>query len=186
MYLLTPPTAEPVTAADAKLALRIDDDAFDALLPGLISAARAVAEQELGRQLVAQTWRTELEDWPAVTDIIHVHRATAAAVAYWTGSAWATLATNAYAYAPNGNGTSLAPALGTDWPSLGDIAIGPRVRIDLTSGLAAEAAASVPECVRTYITALVGQLIQSPQLTAADAAQAHPLLARLLDSQRIY
>jgi hypothetical protein len=40
--------------------------------------------------------------------------------------------------------------------------------------------------VRTYITALVGQMIQAPQLTASQAAQAHPLLARLLDSQRVY
>ena len=39
MYLLTPPTVEPVTVSDAKAALRIDDTRFDAQLPGLIAGA---------------------------------------------------------------------------------------------------------------------------------------------------
>lgn len=186
MYLLTAPTAEPVTVDDARDALRIDDHRFDALLPGLISAARAVAEQELGRPLVQQTWRTEMADWPASTDVIPVHRATAAAVSYWNGSAWTTLSGSAYAFAPNGNGTSLAPALATSWPTLGEIAIGPRVRIDLTAGVATADAATVPECVKAFIVALVGQLIQSPELSASAAMTQNPLLPRLLDSERIY
>lgn len=45
LHLLTPPTAEPVALSDAKLALRIDDTAFDALLPGLISIARQCATE---------------------------------------------------------------------------------------------------------------------------------------------
>ncbi len=189
MYLLTPPTVEPVSVSQAKAALRIDDTRFDALLPGLISSARAVAEQETGRQLVNQTWRAELADWPAATDVIPVYRATAAAVTYWNGSAWATLAGSGYVFAPDavtGNGTCLAPALGTSWPTLGDIALGPRVRIDLTAGVADGQASTVPAGIQTFIVALVGQLIQSPELTAQQAVQAHPLLARLLDPWRLY
>jgi uncharacterized phiE125 gp8 family phage protein len=189
MYLLTAPTAEPVTTSDAKAALRIDDTRFDALLPGLIIAARAVAEQETGRQLVSQVWRTELADWPADTDIIAVHRATAAAVTYWDGATWASLAGAGYVFAPdavNGNGTSLAPAIGSSWPTLGAVAIGPRVRIDLTAGVAAASAATVPDGIKTFIVATVGQIIQSPELTATAAVQAHPLLARLLDPWRLY
>lgn len=189
MYLLTAPTVEPVSVSDAKLALRIDDTRFDTLLPGLISAARAVAEQETGRQLVQQTWREELAGWPSATDIIHVHRPTACAITYWDGSAWVSLSGSGYAYAPDavtGNGTSLAPALGSSWPALGDIAIGPRVRIDLTAGVASGSAATVPEGIKTFITALVGQMIQTPEMTAAAAVEAHPLLARLLDPWRLY
>ncbi|MEY5098884.1 MAG: hypothetical protein RJA36_1603 [Pseudomonadota bacterium] len=189
MYPLTAPTAEPVTVSQAKAALRIDDTRFDSLLPGLITSARAVAEQETGRQLVEQTWRIELPDWPASTDVIPIYRATAAAVSYWNGSTWPTLATNLYAYAPDditGNGTSLAPALNTSWPTLVDIAIGPRVRIDLTAGVVAAQASTVPAGIQTFIVALVGQLIQSPELSAQAAVQAHPLLARLLDPWRLY
>jgi uncharacterized phiE125 gp8 family phage protein len=189
LILLTPPTVEPVTVSDCKAALRIDDTRFDALLPGLISSARAVAEQETGRQLVEQTWRAELADWPAATDVIAVHRATACAITYWDGDSWETLAGVGYVFAPDqvtGNGTCLAPALNTSWPTLGDVALGPRVRIDLTAGLANANAAQVPAGIKTFITALVGQMIQSPELTATAAVQAHPLLARLLDPWRLY
>lgn len=184
MHLLTPPAVEPVDILSVKAALRIDDDRFDDQLPGLISAARAVAEQETGRQFVQQTWRTELVDWPGADVVFHVHRATACAVSYWNGSAWATLA--GVVFAPNGAGTSIAPALGTSWPALGEVAIGPRVRVDITSGVEPSQVADVPGCVVAYITAVVGQMVQSPELMAMDAAQAHPLLARLLDSQRLY
>jgi len=186
LILLTPPEAEPVETDDLKLALKIDSDDYDLVLPGLIAAARQVAEQEIGRALVAQTWRAELEDWPATTDAIPVYRPTACAITYWDGATWATLAGAAYVFAPCGSGTVLAPALGTSWPTLVEIAIGPRVRIDLTAGVAAAAAGTVAACVRTYITALVGQLIRTPELSAGEAAAANPLLARLLDSQRVY
>lgn len=186
LVLLTPPAIEPVDAEVVKAALRIDGDEFDALLPGLIAAARQVAEQETRRGFVEQTWRAELDDWPAADESIAVYRPTACAVTYWDGGAWVALAGSEYVFAAINAGTRLAPALNTSWPTLGDIALGPRVRIDLTAGAAAASADTVPECVRTYITALVGQMIQAPQLTATQAAQAHPLLARLLDSQRVY
>ena len=186
LILLTPPEAEPVETDDLKLALKIDSDDYDLVLPGLIAAARQVAEQEIGRALVAQTWRAELGDWPATTDAIPVYRPTACAITYWDGATWATLAGAAYVFAPCGSGTVLAPALGTSWPTLVEIAIGPRVRIDLTAGVAAASADTVPECVKTFITALVGQMIQAPQLNANQTLQDQPLLARLLDSQRLY
>jgi uncharacterized phiE125 gp8 family phage protein len=184
MYLFTPPATEPVTLAEAKVAARVDDSRFDSLLPGFISAARAMAEQETGRQFMAQTWRTDLEDWPAADATIHVHRATAAAVTYWNGSAFVSLAGSGYVYHPLGNGTALVPAIGAAWPELGAIAGGPRVRIDLTAGAAS--AADVPEGVKTYIKALVVQMLESPSLAAASVAEANPLLGRLLDPYRLW
>lgn len=180
MYLLTPPTSEPVSPLEAKLAARIGDStAFDAILPGLISTARQLAEQETGQQLMAQTWRTELDDWPAVTDVFPVYQATAAAVSYWNGSTWASLSGIAYAFAAVGNGTALAPALGTSWPSLGDKAVGGRVRIDLTAGAAS--ANDVPECAKLYIKACVAHAIDNP--SQPDPPRS---LASLLDSIRLY
>ena len=189
MHLLTPPASAPVTPAEAKLALRIDDTQYDALLPGLLLAATDVAQQETGRLFIEQAWRIELADWPASTDVLPLYRPTAAAVSYWNGSSWVALSGSAFAFGPDavtGNGTVIAPALNTSWPALGDIAIGPRVRIDLSAGVAAADAAQVPSGVRTFITALVGQMIQSPELSASATVQAHPLLARLLDPWRLY
>jgi uncharacterized phiE125 gp8 family phage protein len=189
MYLLTPPPVEPLTISAAKAALRLDDDRHDAVLPGLIAAARSVAEQETGRQLVQQTHRAELVDWPSSTDVLPVYRATACAISYWTGSAWQALAGNAFAFAidpATGAGTVVAPALGTSWPVLGAIAIGPRVRIDLTAGVDPADADAVPESIQQFITALVGEMLDNPTLSATQAVQASPLLSRLLDPWRLY
>jgi uncharacterized phiE125 gp8 family phage protein len=185
-YILTAPTAEPVNTDEVKDALRIDGAEFDPVLPGLIASARAVAEVNIGRALVAQTIRYECEDWPTIEDVLHVYRPTAAAVSYWDGSAWVVLAGSAYVYAPHGAGTIIAPAVGTSWPTLGDVAVGARVRIDLTTGLTAGNASQVPDGIKTFIVALVGQLIEAPSMTAPTAMQHHPLLARLLDPWRVH
>ena len=184
MHVLTPPTVEPVTLAEAKAAARISDTNFDAQLPGLIVAARQMAEQETGRQFMAQTWRAELLDWPASDDVLHVHQATAVAVSYWTGSAWASLAGSAFEFGPVDAGTALAPVTGTSWPTLGAKAIGPRVRVDLTAG--ATEATAVEECVKLYIKALVAWWVDNPSAMAAGNLQEAPFLRSLLDPVRLW
>jgi uncharacterized phiE125 gp8 family phage protein len=186
MYLLTPPTAEPVTASEAKLAARIaETSAFDAIVPGLIVAARQLAEQVTGRQLMQQTWRIELTDWPASNDVFEIHRATAAAVSYWsTGSAWVTLSGASYEFAAVGNGTGIVPAIGLAWPTLGDKAIGARVRIDLTAGETDPLA--VPECVRFYIKAMVAYWIDTPVAASGASLEEVPFLRGSLDPAKLY
>ena len=185
MQLLTPPTAEPVTLAEAKAAARVSDTTvFDAQLPGLIAAARQMAEQETGVLLMQQTWRIELADWPASTDVLPLALATAAAVSYWSGSAWVSLSGGAFEFAQVDTGTALAPVTGTSWPTLGARAIGPRVRIDLTAG--ATDAANVRDCVKLYIKALVAWWIDNPSAMAAGNLQEAPFLRSLLDPVRLW
>lgn len=65
-YALTdPPTAEPLTLAEVKAHLRLDDDAEDALLLSLVATAREHLEGETGLCLLAQSWRLHLDDWPS-------------------------------------------------------------------------------------------------------------------------
>jgi len=61
----TPPTAEPLTLAEVKAHLRLDDGEEDALLSSLIATAREHLERETGLCLMAQSWRLYLDDWPA-------------------------------------------------------------------------------------------------------------------------
>ena len=64
MQLITPPAAEPVSLAEAKLHLRVDFDEDDALIQALISAARQAAEMLTQRQLVTARWRFVLDSFP--------------------------------------------------------------------------------------------------------------------------
>lgn len=60
------PAVEPITLAEMKAHLRVDDDdvAQDDLISGLIKAARLMIEAASRRILIEQTWRVVLDRWP--------------------------------------------------------------------------------------------------------------------------
>jgi uncharacterized phiE125 gp8 family phage protein len=66
LILASPPATEPVTLAVAKLHCRIDSSDEDTLLAGLITAARALVEEQTGRALVTQTFELRIDHWPAL------------------------------------------------------------------------------------------------------------------------
>lgn len=61
---LTPPAQEPVSLAEARAFLRLDQTEEDDLLATLITAARLMVEATSGRLLVDQAWRIVLDRWP--------------------------------------------------------------------------------------------------------------------------
>lgn len=62
--LTTPPSAEPITLAEVKAHLRLDDGNEDALLSSLITTAREHLERTTGLCLIAQSWRLCIDLWP--------------------------------------------------------------------------------------------------------------------------
>lgn len=62
--LVSPPTVEPVTVAEAKLFARIDTTADDAIVNELIGAARKRCEEWRGRAFLTQTWQLFLDTFP--------------------------------------------------------------------------------------------------------------------------
>lgn len=64
LFRIVAPAGEPVTLVEAKAHLRIDHDADDGLVSGLIRAAREDVETRTGLALLAQEWRLTLDDWP--------------------------------------------------------------------------------------------------------------------------
>jgi uncharacterized phiE125 gp8 family phage protein len=185
MKLLTPPAAEPITVAEAKAAARISDlSTFDSQLPGLIAAARQLAEQIIGAPILSQVWQVELPDWPSLADVLPVAGATAVAATYWAADrTWQPLPADPE-FAPAGPGTQVAPAYGTAWPQLGALALGPRVRLNITAGAASPA--DVGEDVRLYIKAMVAHWIDHPGAVAESGLEPHPIYARLLDRAKVY
>lgn len=66
---LAPPLTEPVTLAEARQFLRLDQHDEDELLATLITAARLMIEAAAGRCLIEQPWRIVLDRWPASGEI---------------------------------------------------------------------------------------------------------------------
>src|SRR3954470_3436284 len=62
--LLTPPAVEPVTLAEAKAYLRVDNDDDDAVISALIAGARGHIESQTRRALITQTWQVVRDVWP--------------------------------------------------------------------------------------------------------------------------
>lgn len=58
------PAIEPITLAEAKAYLRVTGNAEDALITGLIAAARATCEKHTNRAFITQTWELVLDQFP--------------------------------------------------------------------------------------------------------------------------
>ena len=63
------PTVEPVTLAEAKVHVRVDHDAEDDLILGLIAAARQYAERRIDRHLIDTRLEMKLDNFPAEAEI---------------------------------------------------------------------------------------------------------------------
>ncbi|MGL4240182.1 MAG: head-tail connector protein [Beijerinckiaceae bacterium] len=63
-YILNQPATEPLSLPEVKRFLRIDHADDDALVQGLVKAARQRVEARTGRALISQTWRIVLDAWP--------------------------------------------------------------------------------------------------------------------------
>lgn len=61
LQLITPPETEPVTVAEVKAYLRIDQDEENEVIESLIKSAREVLEQYTLRAFLRQTWELILD-----------------------------------------------------------------------------------------------------------------------------
>jgi len=161
--LLTGPAAEPLTLAETKAFLRVDDDAEDDLIASLIVAARAAVEAGTRRALVTQSWRLVRDAWPA-DGRIAVRPAPLAAVtaARVYDDAGAAHAVDTEAFVPD----LAASVLGfAPWamPQPGRAVAG--IEIDISVGYG-DAASAVPEPLRQAVRLLVAQWYENRTLVA--------------------
>lgn len=185
--LTEPPETEPVTAAEVRKSARVDDDRFDDEIARLIPAGRETAEQETGRRLISQTWRLELDAFPAdgAIPLPQSPVLSITAVEYWDGADWAAVDPSIYRLVQVRCDTAeVRPAAGQSWPTPGD-EVGALVRVDYVAGYGDEAA-DVPPGVRQWIIAHVVHWIANPAATTDREAPPTPFLARLLDRTRFY
>ncbi len=157
--LVTAPTAEPVTLAEAKLHLRVDDNADDALITALITAARQHAEHDTRRALVTQTWKLALDAFPTgVVTLDHAPVSAVVSVVYTdTNGTNQTLAPEAYELDTITEPCRLVPAYGSTWPATRSQinAVG----ITYTCGYGAPEA--VPESIKRWMLLRIGALYEN-------------------------
>lgn len=65
LVLVTAPTVEPVTVAEAKEHMRVSGSTEDSYISGLIKAARALVERRAKSTLINTTYRLELYGFPS-------------------------------------------------------------------------------------------------------------------------
>lgn len=159
--LVTPPVAEPVSLSEAKLHLRIDDNADDVLIGALITAARQHAEHDTRRALVSQTWKQVLDQFPSEEDTaISLGLAPVASVVsvlYIDADGQEqTLAPSAYKLDKITEPCRLVPAYGTSWPSTRSEINA--VSITYTCGYGAPEV--VPESIKRWMLLRIGALYE--------------------------
>lgn len=153
--LITAPTVEPVTLAEAKLHLRVDHADEDSHIRSLIIAAREHAQNATSRAFVGQTWRLSMDCFPDVIRTPRPPLTSVTSIAYTdTAGASQTLSASAYTVDTYSEPGRIVPAFGQSWPATRDIPNA--VIVTYVAGYGAGAAADVPQPIRQAILLLVG------------------------------
>jgi uncharacterized phiE125 gp8 family phage protein len=166
LTVVTPPAAEPVSRADAKLHCRVTGTAEDTMIDGLIVAARKLAEDYTRRTFITTTfaWSFDLfpcSDWQGLTlprlpaaSVTHVKYYDAAGVLQTFDAA------NYFTALGVDDGRIELTSTGT-WPEVQDYRPN-AVVVTFVAGYGA-AATAVPEPITQAIKIIVGTLYENRQ-----------------------
>ena len=152
---LTPPAAEPLTLAEAKLHLQLEDSFTDddELISGFIGTAREMAEHITGRALVTQQWRYSVDAFPADSLELPLPKLQSVqAVSYLDNNGTRqTLANTEYDVITDELVGRIIPAYGKSWPSCRNHP--GSVRVDYTCGYGA--ASDVPFSIKQWMKLMI-------------------------------
>lgn len=181
LKLITPPAEEPVTVAEIKADLALDFfSSKDATIDRYISAAREVAEHEMGRSILLQTWQKTLDSFPAVIDLPMVPIAEIISLTYLdsAGVVQSMASVNWFLDDAAEHIASILPALNESWPT------GNRVVVRYTAGWATPA--DVPKSIKQWIALHVAAWLRNPEGTTDIRQEKIPSLDGLLDRYRTW
>ena len=155
LVLTAPPTAEPISLADAKAHLRVTGAAEDGLISTLMIAARKQVELAAGLALITQGWSYYLDRWPGTQTIdlpLAPLRVIDNVFVYGEDDVGASIDAAHYFADSVSHPPRLALRTGRVWPPPGRAANG--IEIAFHAGFGA-AAANVPEPLRQAVLMLV-------------------------------
>lgn len=178
LKLLTPPTAEPVSAAEAILHARLEGVTDLALVDGFIKTARELAEAYQRRAYVSQTWQAFLDCGPSKS-YIEIPRAPLQSVTHvktYTDADVATTMSAADYYVDTVSGRIVLRD-GASWPDIGRVANGLEIQF-----IAGYTTATLPQSVKTGILNLVAWLYEH----RGDGTMPPPATYAALESDRLW
>ena len=168
LTLVAAPAAEPISTAEAKTHMRVDDSNSDTLIGLYITAGRRVTEELYGLALVTQTWDLEMDRFPAA-DRTNPYAAiepprpplqSVTSIGYTdTNGASQTFSSSKYVVQDTSRAQKgrIVPAYGEAWPATRDIVGTVTVRYVAGYGLAA----AVPEDIKTALKFLVAHWFEN-------------------------
>jgi uncharacterized phiE125 gp8 family phage protein len=180
---ITPPASEPITLAEAKLHLRVEDTTDDSYITTLMYAARVDIEAALKRQIINAQYKLVM-DCPPETGVITMPRAplvSVESVQYYANNVLTTLSPSKYVVVPGDPGyvhpvasqswlpTLAWPSLALYWPAT-DVRAD-AIQISFTAGMGATVgdldpgAAAVVKCAMFL---LLGHKYEHRQAVLAD------------------
>jgi len=188
--IITQPSLEPITTAEAKIFLKVDDSTEDALIATLIKAARLSAEKYMRRSLIKTVWELSLDDFPGTNKdwTIEVYPAPVSKINsvkyYDADDALQTLASTEYLCDYISEPCRITLAIDKSWPSISGRANSVIINYDAGYGTAASA---VPELIIAGIYLTLGHLYENRQDVTKEKMNEIPNGARsLFDMYRVY
>ena len=186
LSLITPPTVEPVSLAEAKLHLRVDFDDDDALIESLISAARVAAETLTGRQICTARWMRTLDGFPCSSLLLHrcpVQSVVEISYQDQLGQ-WQTVDPSIYVSDLTSEPARITPRFGNTWPiTLSQIGV---VRVVFDAGYGTPS--DVPEGLKSWIKLRIGSLYahrEEMSILSKGRIDPLPFVDGLLDPYRV-
>jgi uncharacterized phiE125 gp8 family phage protein len=160
LSLVSQPAVEPVTLAETKTHLRVDDFSEDELIDNLRVAAREYVENFTSRKLITQTWDLKLAAFPCggclelpfapVSSVTSITYVDTAGVSQTWSSANYTVDAPSGPFAMPGR---ITPVYGVVWPSTQNVINAVTVRFVVGYGATPW---TVPYLLRAAIKVLVG------------------------------
>lgn len=170
-FLLTPPAAEPLTLAEAKLFLRVEHDDDDDLIGTLVRGARGHVEAKTRRALITQTWRLVLDAWPGdgrIAPILGPLRDVVAARVFDAGNV--AQPADAQAFVINSAAGVIAF---TPWAVAAPGRSSAGIELDIEAGYG-NAAADVPEPLRQAVRLLLAHWYEHRGVASTEGATPLP------------
>lgn len=174
---------EPITTAEAKAHLRVTSSTDDSFIDGLVKVCRMVAENELRRSLITQTWMKTLDEFPDAIELHYPQIIAVSSVKYYdTAGIQQTLDPSQYSLDYQSEPGWIVPAYNVAWPDT--LQAINSVEVIYTAGYGA--ASDVPQAIKQWILLQVGHLYENREATMPGISITPlPFVGGLLDPFRV-